>query len=121
MDTIGEMIRYLRKKNNLTQSELAKKVGYNSDTTIAKIEKNLIELNQSKISAFAKALNTTEAYLMGWTSNATPDYTTKKEDNLSSFLSIEQQECYELLKKLNKSQCKATKYYLMALLNKEQE
>lgn len=120
MNTIGEKIRYLRKKNNITQSELAKRVGYNSDTTIAKIEKNLIELNQSKISAFAKALNTNEGYLMGWTNSITPTFETNTKNENSSILSIEQQECFDLIKKLNKSQCRATKYYLLALLNKEQ-
>jgi|GEM_PF-3859345 len=34
----GEAIRDLRKINNITQSELAKRLGYNSQSTIADVE-----------------------------------------------------------------------------------
>jgi transcriptional regulator with XRE-family HTH domain len=57
---------------NLTQKELAKKVGYSSDTTIAKIEADINDLTQSKIVAFAEALETTPAYIMGWLDEKKP-------------------------------------------------
>lgn len=65
--TIGERIKHRRKELGLTQLELAKKLGYTSKTTIAKIETNANNLKQSKIKAIADALNTTPAYIMGWT------------------------------------------------------
>lgn len=64
--TIYEKIKNLREKNNMTQEELAKKLGYKSRSTINKIEKGLRDINQSQVLCFAKALNTTPAYLMGW-------------------------------------------------------
>ena len=66
MDILYIRIRELREKLGLTQDELAKKVGYTSRSTINKIELGKNDISQSKIAAFAKALNTTPAYLMGW-------------------------------------------------------
>lgn len=70
MNYIGDKIKYLRKKNNMTQRELADKLNYTSNTTIAKIEKNVIDISQRQILAFAKALNTTPAYLLGLEENS---------------------------------------------------
>lgn len=59
-------IKNRRNELHLTQSELADKMGYADKSMIAKIEKGLVDLPQSKIFAFAKALETTPSYLMGW-------------------------------------------------------
>ena len=64
---IGERIKLRREELNLSQDELAKKVGYKSRSSINKIEQDGRGLPQKKIVAFAKALDTTPAYLMGWT------------------------------------------------------
>ena len=66
MADIGKKIRLQREFLGLTQEELAKKLGYKSKTTIAKIENGTNDIVQSKVIEFAKALNTTPAYLMGW-------------------------------------------------------
>lgn len=59
-------IRKRRLELKMTQDELAKKTGYKTRSSIAKIEKGLVDLSQSKLVEFAKALNTTPAYLMEW-------------------------------------------------------
>lgn len=59
-------IKNRRTELHLTQSELADKMGYADKSMIAKIEKGLVDLPQSKILAFAEALETTPSYLMGW-------------------------------------------------------
>lgn len=69
MADIGKKIRLQREFLGLTQEELAKKLGYKSKTTIAKIENGTNDIVQSKVIEFAKALNTTPAYLMGWEDN----------------------------------------------------
>ena len=51
----------------MTQEELASRLGYKSKTTIAKIENGTNDIVQSKVTEFAKVLDTTPAYLMGWT------------------------------------------------------
>lgn len=64
---IGDNIRKRREELNLSQEELALKLGYKSRSSINKIEKNLTDIPQSKISEFANALETSITYLMGWT------------------------------------------------------
>ena len=63
---IGEKIKERRTALNLTQEELAQKLGYKSKSAINKIELGINDIAQSKIKAFAKALNCTVAYLMEW-------------------------------------------------------
>lgn len=63
---IGKRIKKRREELQLSQDELAKKVGYTSRSTINKIEKEINDITQSKIVAFADALDTTPAYLTGW-------------------------------------------------------
>lgn len=58
-------IRNRRIEIGMSQEELAEKLGYKSRSTIAKIESGVNDITQSKIIAFAKALNTTVGYLMG--------------------------------------------------------
>lgn len=64
--TMYERIKWLREEQRISQSELARLVGYTSRSSINKVEAGLVDLPQSKIAAFAKALNTTPRYLMGW-------------------------------------------------------
>ena len=54
----------------MSQEELAKKIGYKSRSSINKIELDLYNLKQSKIKCMADALDTTPAYIMGWTDDA---------------------------------------------------
>lgn len=65
-------IRTKRLELKMSQDELAKKTGYTSRSSINKIESGQVDLPQSKIIAFAKALNTTPAYLMGWEEETFP-------------------------------------------------
>lgn len=69
MAEIGKRIKQKREELKITQEELAVKLGYKSKTTIAKIENGTNDIVQSKVVEFAKALNTTVAYLMGWDDN----------------------------------------------------
>lgn len=60
-----ENIRARRIALKMTQQELANKMGYKSTSTIAKIESGENDIPQAKIIAFANALSTTPAALMG--------------------------------------------------------
>lgn len=57
-------IKRLRKKNGMSQEELAKKAGYTDRSSIAKIEKGEVDLSQSKIQAFADIFGVTPNDLM---------------------------------------------------------
>ncbi|MBR3751609.1 MAG: helix-turn-helix domain-containing protein [Ruminiclostridium sp.] len=61
-----EMIKLLREERGFSQGQLAEMVGYRDRSSIAKIESGKVDLSQSKIAAFAKALGVTPAYLMGY-------------------------------------------------------
>ena len=64
--TIGERIRKLREELDISQEELALKLGYKSRSSINKIESGQQNLTQPKIRAIANALSTTPSYIMGW-------------------------------------------------------
>lgn len=64
-----QRIRKRREELGLSQEELAQKMGYKSRSSINKIEMGENDIPQSKIVQFARALNTTPAYLMGWEDN----------------------------------------------------
>jgi len=65
MIPLYQNIRNRRIEIGMSQEELAEKLGYKSRSTIAKIEAGVNDITQSKIIAFAQALNTTVGYLMG--------------------------------------------------------
>ena len=67
MITTGERIKSLRKAQQMSQLELAKRTGYTNRTTISKIEKGFIELNESGVLKFARVLGVTPAELLGLT------------------------------------------------------
>lgn len=64
--TIGCRIKTRRLELGYSQDELAKRLGYKSRSTINKIELGINDITQSKVLDFAKALDTTVQYLMGW-------------------------------------------------------
>ena len=66
---IYKNIKKRRKELDMTQTELAKKLGYTDKSMISKIENGLIDLPQSKIMAFADALSIPPGDLMGWEDN----------------------------------------------------
>lgn len=61
----GQRIKELRISLEMSQAELATKVGYKDKTAIAKVEAGKVDLPQSKIVKIAETLKTTAGYLMG--------------------------------------------------------
>lgn len=59
-------IRIRREELGMSQQDLAKRLGYKSRSSINKIELGENDIPQSKIAAFATALETSEAWLMGY-------------------------------------------------------
>lgn len=84
--TIGEKIKFLREKNNMTQTDVAKQIGI-ATQTIFKYEKNIVtNIPLDNIEKLAKIFDVTPSYIMGWEEdnlyknlpepNITEDYTT---------------------------------------------
>lgn len=65
-ETIADRIKLSRLNQGLSQSELAKKAGYNDKTAISKFEHAGDDISIKQIKRVAKALNVSAAFLMGW-------------------------------------------------------
>lgn len=63
---IGNRIKQRRIELDMSQEELAHRIGYKSKSSINKIELGIQGLTQSKIKVIADALSTTPDYIMGW-------------------------------------------------------
>lgn len=66
---IYERIRAKRTELNMSQQELARRIGFTSRSAISKIELGERDLPLDKVGVLAAALNTTPEYLMGWEEN----------------------------------------------------
>ena len=65
MSQIGDFIKKRRIELGMSQDDLAEKMGYRDRSTIAKIEAGINDVSQGKTEAFAEALDTDVAYLVG--------------------------------------------------------
>lgn len=72
MSEVGKRIKIKREELNITQDDLARKLGYKNKSSIAKIETGKNDIVVSKVCEFADALHTTTAYLMGWDDDSAP-------------------------------------------------
>lgn len=66
MKNVGTRIKEIRLLRKLSQEELAIKMNYKSRSTINKIELGIADVSSSKIKEFARVLNVSISYLMGW-------------------------------------------------------
>ena len=94
--TIGQRIRERREELNISQEELAKKVGYKSRSSINKLEL-CRDMPLNKVQLLANALDVRPGYLMGWTDEV--DSKPNQIDDLS-FLLNDQIKDVELTKAL---------------------
>ena len=95
--TLGEKIKNRRTELGMSQEELARKVGYSSRSTIAKIEANINSIPQSNIETLAAALNISPVNLMGWAeSESEKSDAPLKEDDLSNVIIFDKGEIYDV-------------------------
>jgi transcriptional regulator with XRE-family HTH domain len=98
---VNTRIRQCRMDLGMSQEELAEAVGYTGRSAIARIESGRNKVSISKIPIFAKALHTTEAYLLGvdskksaeeavitYAQNSTSDTAKKLRDHLLSAMKL---------------------------------
>lgn len=76
----GQRIKQLRIAKKMSQAEFAKRIGYADRSTIIKIEKGEVNVKRTTIMKMAEVLNTSAAYLMGWTDDANSDYIVSSVD-----------------------------------------
>lgn len=104
---IGERIRSRREELNMSQAELARKVGYTSRSTITRIERDGNGISQDKIVEIAKALKVTPSYLMGW------------EDEEIAIITAEQELILEKFFKLTPEHQQILSFFMDSLLEKQ--
>ena len=63
---IGEKIKRRRMELGLSQRELARRMGYSDNSTLARIEQGKVDVYQNKIVQFSEVLGVSVAYLMDW-------------------------------------------------------
>ena len=64
--TVADRIKQRRKELNLSQEELAKKIGKKDKSSISKIEKSGNDISMKNIRKIAQALGVSSQYLLGW-------------------------------------------------------
>ena len=64
--TVATRIKDRRNELGWSQRELASKMGYASNTTVAKIEQGKVDVSQDRLEQFAQVLGVSVAYLIGY-------------------------------------------------------
>ena len=83
--TVGERIKSRRLELGLSQEELAQKMGYPGKSSVCKAETASDNITTKKIRKFAKALECSESYLMGWTEEGFEFSTATKFENILKY------------------------------------
>ena len=63
---IGEKIKLRRAQLDWSQRELARRMGYTNNSTIAKIEQGKVDVSQARVVQFSQVLGVSIAWLMDW-------------------------------------------------------
>lgn len=102
--TVADRIRLKREELNLSQEELAKKIGNKDKSTISKIEKSGNDITMKNIQRIADALGVTSQYLMGWETIQEIEYETEKATIIKNNRNDEEaRKLYELYQKAEPS------------------
>lgn len=119
-------IKRFRLDQNMTQDELARKTGYTDRSSIAKIERGDVDLPQSKIFLFARALGVTPGELMGNSGITSETAPRQIEQHLQAVQilfgneSPEEKKIRELLGKLTEEEKQELLNYIKYIISKRQ-
>lgn len=101
--TMYDRIKKLRLEQDLSQEDLAHKVGYKGRSMIARIESGQVDISQSKVKAFAAALNTSVDYLMDDARPIHPEVTKLLEQRISELENSDEKEMLSLYRTMTKT------------------
>jgi len=77
----GERLKKLRKNQDLSQAQLAEKIGTDGNT-ISRWERGVLEIGKKKLILLAESFNTSVAYLLGETDD--PIRQSSKQKNFAA-------------------------------------
>ena len=87
--TVGERIKIKRTERNMSQDELARKMGYKDRSSISKIEKDCDEnITLDSIQKIAEILCCSPLYLMGWDDNSDNSPKEREKHFVDLYLSL---------------------------------
>lgn len=109
LKTTGERIKQRRTELGWSLREMAKRMGYANQSTIARIEAGAIDLPQSKVVKFAEVLNTSVAFLMGWEEMINADPVGTAELHFEMIMDEDLHEIFEDFKWLDAKEKKIVK------------
>lgn len=91
--TTGQKIRALRRGQDMTQKELAEKLGYANHSVIVKIEKDEVDLPLSKVNAIARALGVKLSDILGDDLKSPQEVTDEQEQEVIKLYRESSPEC----------------------------
>lgn len=98
-ETLGERIHRLRKEKHLSMDEVAKQMGYNTRSTICRLEKGEIDLQQQKLKKMAEILGVSPAYLVMREELEEPNTMTINVNGIDSFtISLDNKQTIDVIK-----------------------
>ena len=112
---IGDRIKFRREQLEMSQDELARRLGYKSRSSINKIENDAGGLPQTKIAAIANALQTTPAYIMGWEEEIKKAPEALAERHVEIIMDADISEMFDDFKLLDETQRKIVKDLVRSL------
>ena len=115
--TVGDRIKQRRLELGMSQTELARKLGYKDRSTLSYIERNGETLAMSKVVEFADALHVTPQWLMGWDEDDTDPREALLQD---AFDNPDRRILFSLNEKATDQQVKVAIQFMQALLGEDQ-
>lgn len=107
--SIGNKIKQRRVELGLSQRDLAAKMGYNNNSTIARIESGKVDIPQSRVVKFSEVLGVSIAYLMGWDEEIEKDPVVLAERHFEILMDEDIAEIFGEFKLLDSAQKKLVK------------
>ena len=114
MTIIGERIKERRLELGWSLRDLAYKMGYSNQSSVARAESGAIDIPQSKIAKFAEVLGVSVAWLMGW------EETKKSATNNDSGLSESKRQLLALAEQCTEEDAAKLLQMMEILLGKKQ-
>lgn len=102
--SIGQKIKQRRLELGWSQRDLAAKMGYNNNSTVARIEKGTVDIPQSRIVKFSEVLGVSIAYLMGWEEEIEQDPVATAERHFEILMDEDISDLFEEFKLLDGQQ-----------------
>lgn len=107
--SIGQRIKQRRTELGWSQRDLAEKMGYNNNSTVARIENGKVDIPQSRIIKFGEVLGVSIGHLMGWEEDIKKDPVGMVERHFEIIMDEDISDIFDDFKTLDPTQKKLVK------------